>query len=71
MSHPNPGHDRENEYPTDNYKPVSKKHMARKMSRVDKLKKLVKESQQLRHSFFRGGMGGGGLPPGYNDKDNE
>ena len=25
MSHPNPSHDRENEYPSDNYKPVAKK----------------------------------------------
>lgn len=24
MSHPNPSHDRESEYPDDNYKPVSK-----------------------------------------------
>lgn len=54
MSHPNPSHDRENEYPSDNYKPVAKKKsMAKKMkfhphSLVGKLQSLVKESEGLR-----------------------
>lgn len=54
MSHPNPSHDRENEYPSDNYKPVAakKKAIAKKMSPVDKLKKLLKESADLRKHPF-------------------
>ena len=61
MSHPNPSHDRENEYPSDDYKPVRKKYakeaqkkeMAKKMtfhpqSIVGKLASLVNESANLR-----------------------
>jgi len=84
MSHPNPSHDRENEYPDDNYKPVRGKHgddkkkaVARKMSAVDKLKMLVSNSEKFRkHPFnfkrdlwFKKGQGGyGDLPPGEHDK---
>lgn len=32
MSHPNPSHDRSNEYPSDNYKPVSKRFKGKKKS---------------------------------------
>lgn len=86
MSYPNPAHDPENVYPDDNYKPVAKKKaMARKMSPIDKLKELIKESEGLRHKpfnpkrslgkrtpvWFKGGQGGGGLPPGRKDQDNE
>ncbi len=87
MSHPSPHDDPENRYPSDDYKPVQRKHMmAKKMSSIDKLKKLIGESEQLRKyplghkntkakkvpHWFKSGPGGNpDLPPGYTDKDNE
>lgn len=52
MSHPIPSHNRNNEYPSDNYKPVQDKHKGE--SSVSKLKRLVGESQQIRKGNLTG-----------------
>lgn len=81
MSHPNPSHDPENVYPSDNYKPVQKKYhnkkksMAKKMfdthgSVMDVMIKSLRKSGK-KGNWFKGGQGGGGLPPGRRDADNE
>jgi hypothetical protein len=77
MSHPNPHHDPENVYPDDNYKPVNdkKKNIARKMfnthgSAMSTMLKSIRKTKKT-PKWFSAGQGGGGLPPGRKDEDNE
>jgi len=50
MSHPNPQHDRSNEYPSDNYKPTSMKvKLAKKMS-----VKVKSQPEQVSKEYFGG-----------------
>lgn len=58
MSHPIPTHDYDEPVPRPKADPkyikdARKKNMAKKMSKVDKLKKLVKESENLRKHPFK------------------
>jgi hypothetical protein len=43
MSHPNPSHDPENVYPSDNYKPVAKKMGAHYDSKTKTVKGKIKK----------------------------
>lgn len=49
MSHPNPSHDRSNEYPSDNYKPGGK---------LRKMAKKVNYTGTHKHSHSKGGLMG-------------
>lgn len=54
MSHPDPLHDRENEYPFDEYSSGPKSKKPSSESEVDKLKRLIGESKQIRKGNLSG-----------------
>lgn len=52
MSHPNPSHDRSNEYPSDHYKPSGKVKKAKHAPFIEKLGKMasrLKGLQETKH----------------------
>lgn len=58
MSHPNPSHNEENEYPSDNYKPVRNKAIKKALHKanggmVGKLKSLIKEPKRDLYQEFK------------------